>query len=73
MADIINLNRFRKAKARVAEERRAEENRVSFGRTKAEKLAAKAETERARRAHEAGRLEMEGADREPPPNKDGAS
>ncbi|MCW8916042.1 MAG: DUF4169 family protein [Magnetovibrio sp.] len=37
MADIVNLNRFRKAKARSDKEKRAEEKRVKFGRTKAEK------------------------------------
>ena len=50
MADPINLNRARKAKARTADEARAAENRVKFGRTKAEKLAAKAEAERLKRA-----------------------
>ena len=38
-ADIVNLNKFRKAKARVDKEKRASENRVKFGRTKAEKEA----------------------------------
>lgn len=37
MADIVNLNQVRKAKARDAEKRRAEENRTKFGRSKAEK------------------------------------
>ena len=44
MADIINLNKARKAKARVDKSARAEENRVRFGRTKAEKQADAAET-----------------------------
>ena len=39
MADVVNLNQFRKAKARVDKEKRASENRVKFGRTKAEKQA----------------------------------
>ena len=39
MAEIINLNKARKAKARVDKAARAEENRVRFGRNKAEKQA----------------------------------
>lgn len=38
MAEPINLNRARKAKARVAAEAKAAANRQKFGRTKAEKL-----------------------------------
>ncbi|MBI1276226.1 DUF4169 family protein [bacterium] len=37
MSDIINLKQRRKAKARVEKEKKAAENRVKFGRTKAEK------------------------------------
>jgi hypothetical protein len=37
MAEIVNLNRARKAQKRISEERQAEANRVKFGRTKAEK------------------------------------
>jgi hypothetical protein len=50
MADPINLNRARKAKARMADQARVAENRVKFGRTKAERLAAKAEAERLKHA-----------------------
>ncbi len=50
MAEPINLNRARKAKTRAADQARAAENRVRFGRTKAEKLNAKAEAERVARA-----------------------
>ena len=39
MAQIINLNRARKAKARVDKSVAAEANRVKFGRSKAEKQA----------------------------------
>ena len=35
---VINLNKARKAKARVEAQAAAAENRVKFGRTKAEKL-----------------------------------
>lgn len=40
MAEIINLKRFRKARAKAEEARTAEENRIRFGRTKAEKSLA---------------------------------
>jgi hypothetical protein len=43
MADIVNLRRARKAKARVAREKEAEANRVAFGRTRAEKDASGAD------------------------------
>lgn len=49
MADIINLNKHRKHKARADAERRAADNRVRFGRTKAEKQKDAAEAEAARR------------------------
>lgn len=39
MADIVNLNRARKAKARAAKDDLAAQNRIKFGRTKAEKQA----------------------------------
>ena len=35
MADIVNLNKVRKAKARKDKEKRAEHNRVAFGTPKA--------------------------------------
>lgn len=37
MADVINLNQKRKAKARTDKEQQATENRIKFGRTKEEK------------------------------------
>jgi hypothetical protein len=37
VADILSLSKARKARARVAKEQAAAENRVKFGRTKAEK------------------------------------
>ena len=46
MADIINLNRARKAKRRAADTAQANANRAVFGRTKAEKAAAKADAVR---------------------------
>lgn len=57
MAEIINLRMARKAKARAEAGRQAEQNRAKFGQTKAEKQARKAETARAGKAHDAGKLE----------------
>lgn len=37
MAEPVNLNRFRKEKARAEKKARADQNAVKFGRTKAEK------------------------------------
>ena len=50
MAEPINLNKARKARAKVAAKTQAAENRVRFGRTGAEKAAARSDSERAARA-----------------------
>jgi Domain of unknown function (DUF4169) len=55
MADIINLRRARKDKARADKEARATENRIRFGRTKDEKLLAEARERLAERRVEAHR------------------
>ena len=57
MAEIVNLNRVRKAKARDAAETKAGENRAKYGQTKAE---------RARLASEKAKLRavIDGAKRE---------
>lgn len=55
--NVVNLRMARKHKARAAAERQAEQNRVRFGQTKAEKQVRKAEEQRAARQHEAGRLD----------------
>lgn len=47
MAEIVNLNRARKAKAKTVAAEQAEANRARFGRTKAEK--AREAQEKARR------------------------
>lgn len=49
MAEPINLNRARKAREKAQAKQTAAENRVRFGRPKAETTAAKLEAERARR------------------------
>jgi hypothetical protein len=46
MAEIVNLNRVRKAKARVDAVKTADANRARFGRTKAERQAEAAEQAR---------------------------
>ncbi|MFO1035165.1 MAG: DUF4169 family protein [Hyphomicrobiales bacterium] len=46
MGEVINLNRFKKQKARAAREDEAAANRAKFGRTKAEKQYAAAEAKR---------------------------
>ncbi|MCA1908662.1 MAG: DUF4169 family protein [Magnetospirillum sp.] len=46
MADVVNLNRWRKAKVRDEKSKQAEVNRAAFGRTKAEKQAARQQEER---------------------------
>ena len=57
MAEVVNLNRARKAKARAAAQATAAANRVVFGRTGAEKRAAKAEAERQVRALDGAKLD----------------
>ena len=53
MADPVNLNRFRKEKARAAKKARAQENSVKFGRTKAERARDESEAAKAK-AHPDG-------------------
>jgi len=47
MADIVNLKRARKAKARAEAAAQADANRISHGRTKVERKLAKAEADAA--------------------------
>ncbi|HEV7433882.1 MAG TPA: DUF4169 family protein [Pseudorhizobium sp.] len=55
--DAINLRQFRKTKQRVEMERQAEQNRLSFGRTKTEKSLTRTLNDKAERALDQGRLE----------------
>ena len=48
-AEIVNLRRARKAKARVERDKQADLHRSAYGRTKAEKTASKAQTDAAAR------------------------
>lgn len=57
MAEPINLNKARKARAAKEAKREAAENRVRFGRGKSEKAASKLEAERAKRALDQTRRE----------------
>ncbi len=56
MAEIVNLKRVRKDKARREHERDAQTNRLRFGRTRAQKAADKEAKERERQAMEDKKL-----------------
>lgn len=56
-ADIVNLRQARKSKARSEKEKAAEQNRILFGRTKAEKTLTRALNEKAEKALDQGRLD----------------
>ena len=58
--DVVNLRQVRKQKARSEKEKQAEQNRVAFGRTKAEKTLTRALNEKAEKAHDQGRIERPG-------------
>ena len=55
--DVVNLRQVRKQKARSEKERQAEQNRITFGRTKAEKTLTRALNDKAQKAFEQGRLD----------------
>lgn len=73
MGDVVNLNRFRKDKARKERSAEAERNRARFGRTKEEVRRQGAEAERRARELDAKRLDgpepdpEDGARRDRPP------
>jgi hypothetical protein len=69
MADIVNLNQVRKAKARRRKEAEASANRAKFGRTKAERLREEDERTREERAQDGRLIERD----DPNPGEDGAS
>lgn len=56
-AEIVNLRQFKKGKARLDKEKEAEQNRLTFGRTKAEKSLTKALNTKAEKTLDQGRLE----------------
>jgi hypothetical protein len=55
--DVVNLRQFRKQKARSEKERQAEQNRLTFGRTKAEKTLTDTLNDKAKRMLDQGRIE----------------
>jgi hypothetical protein len=57
MAELVNLNRARKTKARSDAETKAAENRVRFGRTKAERQLDEARAKKARKDIDSGKRE----------------
>jgi hypothetical protein len=58
MAEILNLNKARKARAKATAKAEAETNRARFGRTKAEKARDAAEAERRLRTLDQARREI---------------
>ena len=56
MAEIINLRRVRKQRARQEAEQQAQQNRITFGRTKAERSLTDAERDKAARTLDGHRL-----------------
>ncbi len=57
MGDVVNLRQFKKTKARSEKEKQAEQNRLSHGRTKAEKSLTGAINEKIEKALDQGKLE----------------
>ena len=55
MTEPINLNKARKARAQAADKAEAAQNRVAFGRTKAQKTVDKAASDKAARELDAKR------------------
>lgn len=66
MAEIINLRRVRKQRARQEAEQQAQQNRITFGRTKAERSLTEAERDKAARTLDGHRLASQ-PDDEPKP------
>jgi hypothetical protein len=54
---IVNLNKYRKARERAEDERRAAENRVRFGRSKAARASQLRDRERAEKSIDDKRLD----------------
>lgn len=59
MADIVNLNRARKAKARETAKTTAAANSIAFGRTKAQKASDTADAERRTTLLDGAKLERD--------------
>ncbi|MDP3255928.1 MAG: DUF4169 family protein [Bosea sp. (in: a-proteobacteria)] len=65
MAEIVNLRRARKQRARQEAEEQAQQNRIAFGRTKAERSLSEAERDKVVRTLDGHRLGS--SDEEPTP------
>lgn len=72
-ADVINLRQVRKARTRTEKEKTAEQNRLTFGRAKAEKQLSRALRDKAEKALDQGKLERPESEDVPPPENDSAS
>lgn len=57
MGDVVNLNQYRKQRARAAAQKRASENRVRFGRSKDEKFRQGSDAERGLREFDGKQLD----------------
>ncbi|OBZ93964.1 hypothetical protein ADU59_19975 [Pararhizobium polonicum] len=55
--DVVNLRQFRKQKARTEKDKAAEQNRISFGRTKTEKQLTRTLNDKASKALDQGKRE----------------
>lgn len=56
-AEIVNLRQARKSKARSDKDKQAEQNRISFGRTKSEKQLTNKLNDKASKALDDGHIE----------------
>jgi hypothetical protein len=65
MAEIVNLRQARKQRALREAEREAQENRVAFGRTRAEREATQAERDKTTRRLDGHRLTDDGSETKP--------
>jgi hypothetical protein len=59
MAEIVNLNKLRKAKARAEDDSRSQANRIKYGRTKAQKENDRRAEERSAQLHHGKQLEKD--------------
>jgi Domain of unknown function (DUF4169) len=57
MGDVVNLNRFRKDRARETEEQRAASNRLRFGQRKNERDRTRRESEKTKKDLDSKRLD----------------
>ncbi|MGK7754913.1 MULTISPECIES: DUF4169 family protein [unclassified Roseovarius] len=59
MSEIVNLNRFRKARNRIKKRAEADENAVKFGLSKSERMLDESRAEKAREVLRQHRLDEE--------------